>query len=638
MKKNKIVIIEDEQLIALDIAETLDQLGHSVVNSYRKGENAVANIQNDHPDLILMDIELAGVINGIETAHKIEEQLDVPIIYLTAYADNDFLEKAKVTTPYGYIVKPFERRTLQANMEMALYHHQMEKRIKKSEAKYRAVVEDQSEFIIRFDEQGKITFLNKSYARFRDCDTPDLIGKQFLDCDDKKEKEIFSQLKKELSPEKPVLRKTIKTRLSNQSVKWIDWSYRAMFDDKNLFLGYQAVGRDITEKKQAEFDRDQIQKQFFQAQKMEVIGRLAGSIAHDFNNLLTAINGYTDLAITKLNSDHPACKDLETIRETAEKAEILIRQLLGFSRKQIVRREVIDIHQKIEKLDKLLSQMIGSDVHIQKSIFSESLYAKVDPNQFDQILINLVVNAKDAIEGKGKILITTNRSKIPQKFDSKKEIDPAKSYVKISVIDDGSGMTDDTMQKIFEPFFTTKEKDKGTGLGLATVFSIVQQNEGFVDVESGVGAGSKFHIYFAEEEKIVDAVKIPEAKEKKATEKRSILVVEDEVNLRDLMLDILEETPHHVISARNAVNALEMIEARKPKLDMLITDIQMPEMNGYELAKKMKIIYPELIILFVSGHTDHQKIRQEISENKVDFLQKPFNYDSFIKKIELILK
>lgn len=764
MEEKKIVIVEDEMIIAEDIKSTLELHGYNVLKTFSKGEDAVKEIPSLSPNLILMDIMLAGEMNGIQTAEKIHAISNIPVIYLTAYANDDILKKAKITEPFGYLIKPFEERELYATIEMAFYRYQLEERIyknelrfstifqnapniifyeygrkenfvsdnlktilgldaddfiktkdsylnfinpeeeafirdkikkwedqncpdmltlwyriknssgrylwvedrrvkilhgnedfisgviidntdlkqaesdlKKSHARYKAIVEDQTEFICRFDREKKISFINQAYCRFSKKEMLDLIGTNWLGEVPEKCRNEIDELLLNLSCENSVATYEFWIQTEPDKKIFTEWTFRAIYNNKHEFIEFQAVGKDTTLRKIAEMEKEKIREQLYQSQKMEVVGNLAGGIAHDFNNLLTAINGYADIAMKKLDDKDPVYKDLTVIKDCGLKAASLTQQLLGFSRKQIIEKKVIDINEIIRNLNKMLLRLIGENVSLKLDVSEKPAYILADAGQIEQVLINLIVNARDALPDGGKIIVSSQKKLIDEKTAEKLTLSASGIYQIISVKDDGTGIEPKILDKIFEPFFTTKEVGKGTGLGLATAYGITKQNNGHIKVKSELGKGTEFTVYVP----AIEAEEKPEEVENEIANieggSETILLVEDEEAIRDFVSSILEEYGYKVLEAVDGENGLEVANQYPQKIHLLLTDIRMPKMTGPELAEQVKLKHQDMKVLFVSGHTGNDNLRKKIEESQAGFLQKPFSFEALIEKVRTIL-
>jgi PAS domain S-box-containing protein len=382
---------------------------------------------------------------------------------------------------------------------------------------------------------------------------------------------------------------------------------------------------DVTERKLAEEALRQKEEQLRQAQKMEAIGRLAGGIAHDFNNLLTAITGYGSLLLSKLGDDNPLRREATEIAKAAQRAADLTGQLLAFSRQQVLQPKVIDLNDVIQDMETMLRSLVGEQIELNTNCGLELGAVKADPGQIHQVLVNLVVNARDAMDEGGTIVVETSDLDFPADEPSRPPgIEPG-SYVALSVSDTGCGMDQTTMSKLFEPFFTTKEPGKGTGLGLSTVYGIVKQSGGHIAVHSVPGNGSSFRILLPRvaRAEIESAPKIePDAEIRSGTER--VLLVEDDGSVRELAREILEMNGYSVTEATNGVEALKVFAAEQGAIDLMVTDLVMPQMGGRELATKVTPLYPDLRVLFLSGYTDSVAIQQGMLDSGSYFLQKPF--------------
>jgi PAS domain S-box-containing protein len=378
------------------------------------------------------------------------------------------------------------------------------------------------------------------------------------------------------------------------------------------------------------------EEQLRQSQKMEAVGKLAGGIAHDFNNLLTAITGYSELSLREINADTPLHSKISEIKKAGDRAASLTRQLLAFSRKQILQPKVLDLNAVIPEMEKMLRRLIGEDIVLETLLDAGLGQVKADPGQIEQIVMNLCVNARDAMPDGGRLTIQTNNIHLTQSYRNQQVLIREGRYVMLSVTDNGWGMDAETQARIFEPFFTTKELGKGTGLGLSTVYGIVKQSEGAIWVYSEVGKGTTFKIY-------LPRVDQPNSQEV-ATESRAvphghetILVVEDEDIVRALATEILKQQGYRVLSAINGEDGLRRFKEFDGAIDLLITDVVMPRMSGRELAENVALIRPETRILYMSGFTDDAIVRHGVLDDGVFFIQKPFSPDALALKVRTVL-
>ncbi len=403
-----------------------------------------------------------------------------------------------------------------------------------------------------------------------------------------------------------------------------------VFDESGCCVRMVGTVQDITEYKRLE-------EQLRQSQRMEAVGRLAGGVAHDFNNLLTIISGYSELLLGQTGEDTPERKDLLEISKAAKRAAALTRQLLAFSRRQILQLRVINLNTVIADLDQMLRRLIGEDVELRLSLDPNLGMARADPTQIEQVIMNLAVNARDAMPQGGRLLIETCRAELDEFYAaSHPDVQPG-SYTVIAVSDTGTGIPSEILPHIFEPFFTTKARDKGTGLGLSTVYGIVKQSGGTIYVYSEPGHGTTFKIYFPLVEDVTGLVRQLPAPAAVARGSEAILVVEDEQAVRTLIRNILEAHGYSVVEAHRGKEALEILQQRAEPVDLMITDVVMPEMSGRELAEFATVLAPRMKVLYISGYTDDAIVNHGVLGSGVPFLQKPFTQEALTRKIRDLL-
>jgi len=410
-------------------------------------------------------------------------------------------------------------------------------------------------------------------------------------------------------------------------------SHVLLFDERRTEL---VLVNDITERRQVEAEREKLQAQLLQAQKMESVGRLAGGVAHDFNNMLGVILGRAEMMFMGIKPGDPHFTDLQEIYKAAQRSADLTRQLLAFARKQTIAPRVLDLNDTVEGILKMLRRLIGEDIDLVWKPDTFLWPVRVDPAQVDQVLANLCVNARDAIFGTGKVTIETNNVFFDQAYcASHAEAKPGQ-YVMLAVSDDGCGMDKETLGNLFEPFFTTKEVGEGTGLGLAMIYGIVKQNNGFINVYSEPGQGTTFKLYLPRTREADEAIGEPVAKTIE-TGSETVLLVEDEESILRLGTAVLEKFGYNVLAACTPGEAISMAEQSEGMIHLLVTDVVMPEMNGKELKARIEKLRPDIKVLFMSGYTGNVIVHQGILEGDVHFLQKPFSVNSLVGKVRDVL-
>ena len=384
--------------------------------------------------------------------------------------------------------------------------------------------------------------------------------------------------------------------------------------------------------------RAKLQDQLLQAQKMESIGRLAGGVAHDFNNMLGVILGHAEMALEQVDPTQLIHSDIQAIQQAANRSKELTGQLLAFARKQLISPKVIAVNKAVKGTLKMLQRLIGEDIHLSLLPGKDLWSVKIDPSQLDQILANLCVNARDAIAGVGKVAIETGNVGIDEVYCAYRVGCAAGDYVQIAVSDDGCGMDKDTLDKLFEPFFTTKELGKGTGLGLAMVYGIVKQNNGFIDVYSEPGQGTTFKIYLPRHVGKAEQPRTEGSQESLMRGQEAVLVVEDEPEILSLTKRMLEMQGYQVLTAGRPSEAIRVAKGHTGEIHLLMTDVVMPEMNGRDLAKKMLSIYPNIKRMFMSGYTADVIANQGVLDDGVHFIQKPFSMKDLATKVREALE
>jgi len=419
--------------------------------------------------------------------------------------------------------------------------------------------------------------------------------------------------------------------------RWLQDDGTPRFDGAGHFLGYIGHCLDITARKQAEEGQKILQQQLIQSQKMESVGRLAGGVAHDFNNMLSIILGHVEMAQESLDPSSSLFVNLEEVRKAAKRSAALTAQLLAFARKQIVTPRVLDLNETLEGMLRMLHRLIGEDIELIWAPGADLWPVRVDPSQLDQILANLCVNARDAIAGVGTLSVETKNAVFDAEFCAAHHDFAPGAYVLLAVSDNGCGMDKETLAKLFEPFFTTKEIGKGTGLGLATVYGIVKQNNGFINVHSVPGQGTTFNVYLPRHHDRVELSRqeVPAAPVHGGHE--TILLVEDESAILKMTANMLQGQGYTVLAAATPGRALELAGKHIGEIHLVLTDVIMPEMNGLDLARQLLLLHPDCKRLFMSGYTADVIAHHGVLDEGVNFIEKPFSMKGLASKVREVL-
>ncbi|MBT0654597.1 PAS domain-containing hybrid sensor histidine kinase/response regulator [Geomobilimonas luticola] len=576
------------------------------------------------PGIKELDPELLGIYGRIALTGQ-PEKFEIYIMALARWFS------VSVYSPeQGCFVAVFDNITARKESEAAL---QKEKSFTES------ALNNLNDFFFVFDLEGKFLRWNKALSTVSGYGDDEIRAMKPTDFFPQELRHIVQNAIETAVREGSVF---LETTLLTKDGREIPYEFTAgLFKDLNgVTIGISGTGRDISERREAERERDELTAQLRQAQKIEAIGTLTGGLAHDFNNILTVINGYAALLLRKV-PDMKTREILDHIAEAGNRAADMTQQLLAFSRRQVLEPKVIKPEEAILRAEKLLRRLLPESIRITLACRDRGGKVKVDPGQLEQVLINLVINARDAMPTGGEITLATQTVRIDSRFAHSHPGAQPGNYAMITIDDTGEGMPPEVMERVFEPFFTTKAAGKGTGLGLSMVYGIIKQSGGYITVESTVGAGTTFSLYLplVEEDLHPDEERQEEQPQPPSQTNATVLVVEDEESIRSFIREILDESGCNVLLAASPEEALRVMETTlHPPLDLLITDMVMPGMNGSQLAHILRERQPDLRVLFMSGYTDVDLARElHLSEQTV-FLTKPFLPATFMEKVtELLL-
>jgi two-component system, cell cycle sensor histidine kinase and response regulator CckA len=504
-----------------------------------------------------------------------------------------------------------------------------EEELRESEERYRDTVENARDMIYTHDLEGNYTSINKAgeqitgytRAEVRRLNLAQTIAPEYLE----KARQMIAR--KLAGDEETVYDLEIIAKDGRRIA--VEVNTRLVYRD-GIAVGVQGIARDVTE-------RRHLEEQLRQSQKIEAVGRLAGGIAHDFNNLLTVINGYSELTIRRLQPEDASTRNLEEIKRAGSRAASLTRQLLAFSRKQVLQPKVLDLNAVISDLEKMLQRLIGEDIDLRTVLKPELRRVNADPGQIEQVIMNLVVNARDAMPDGGNLTIKTENVYLTEEYSRHHVAVKPGAYVMLVVSDNGLGMNDETKARLFEPFFTTKDQGKGTGLGLSTVYGIVKQSMGNIWVYSEVGLGTTFKVYLPCVDDEVDNKQPSQSSQPIALGSGTVLLVEDDEMVRGLTRTTLEEGGYKVIQAANGAEAVLICEQYQEPIHLLLTDVVMPGMSGRAVADRLKTLRPQMLVLYMSGYTEDAIVHRGVLNEGVNFIEKPFAPAALTRKVREVL-
>jgi len=613
----------DNMSSGVAVYEAVDQGQDFVIKDINRAGEQISQV--DREDVVqksLLDVfpgvKTSGLFAVFQRVWKTGKPEKHPV---SLYKDNrisQWVENSVYKLPSGEVVAVYDDLTER-------------ERTGKELLRLGTAVEQAAESVIIANRPGTIQYINPAFERKSGYRRKEIIGQNFRVLKSDKHDEAFYKKMFQVISNGEIWSGRIVNRMKNGSLREFETRISPIHDRSGEIINFVSVNRDVTQEAALE-------AQLRQSQRMEAVGTLAGGIAHDFNNLMTTILGNAQIALAKTDQDDPLREELQDIKTAGERAVSLTRQLLAFSRKQIIQPQLLNLNKALAGMHRMLTRLIEEHVEIKTICEPELGSIKIDPAQIDQVTINLVTNARDAMPKGGTLTIETANRFLDEEYFSARSLKAQPgAYVLLSVSDTGSGMDKEIQKYVFEPFFTTKEVDKGTGLGLSTVYGIIKQNKGFIFVDSEPGRGSTFEIY------LPVAADAPGPEEKETIFEHgpqvseSVLVVEDDVSLRKLICKVLRQQGYRALEAENSEDALTFSERFEGPIHLLVTDVVMPLMSGRELADRLLALRPEMKVIYMSGYTDETISHHGILEPDVNFIKKPFTPESLFKKIQEVL-
>ena len=589
------------------------------------------------PGIVLADYSIPG-FGGMAALEILQREAPlVPLIVVTGSIDEETAAECIKTGAADYVLKTHLGRlgpAVRSALEMRDSRAQRaaaEAALRANEQRFRALVEHSWDAIALFGPDGAILYGSPATTRILGYELPEFVGRNALDLIHPEDRDaVVGRLTESMANPGGRVDTAARVRHKDGSWRYLEGVLTNLLDDPSVAAIVNNY-RDATE-------RRSLEQQVIQAQKMEAVGRLAGGVAHDFNNILTAIGGYTDLLLADLPLDDPRREDVDEIHRAADRAAGLTQQLLAFSRRQVLQPRVIDLNALVANVEKLLRRLIGEDVLLATSLGTDVGRVRADPGQLEQVIVNLAVNARDAMPAGGRLTIETRNVDLDAAYAAEHRSVVPGPYVVLAVSDTGTGMSSDVQSHMFEPFFTTKEVGKGTGLGLATVYGIVKQSGGSIWVYSELGHGTTIKVYLPRVDEPAEplAVSVPmDAASLRGTE--TILLVEDEPAVRGVARQVLARQGYVVLEAPDGQTALAMIDGGAPSVDLVLTDVVMPGMSGRALADQLATRCPGVRVLYMSGYTDDAIVRHGMLERGLAYLQKPFRPDALVRKVREVL-
>ncbi|MEN3940479.1 response regulator [Prosthecobacter sp. SYSU 5D2] len=639
-----VFIVEDESLVAMDLEDRLAKMGYQVCGMADNGGEALAGILAVKADLVLMDIHLRDSMDGVDVAASLRKTSNVPVIFVTAHADEITLRRAGQAEPFGYVLKPFDERELRATIEMALYRHRAETRVRKLERWLSTTLRSIGDGVIATDDQGCITLINPLAESLTGWSGAEALGMPldqvlaiFSENGSNETQDLFYEAMQAGVTINRGEDKSLKSK-DGRTIP-VDESISPIRDDEGRITGCVVVFRDCTQSKRLLEERKRLETKMQETQRLESLGVLAAGIAHDFNNLLTVVTMNASLGKTFVPRDSPVLRSLTDIQSSAERAAQLCNQMLSYAGQGPVSKEPLCINELTRDTAQLLTTAISKKTSLSLDLGDNMPWVNGDRSQLQQVIMNLVINASEALQDlPGRIKLKTRFAHVDQARlfacrtgNALKEGD----YLMIEVKDTGEGMAPEVLARIFDPFYTTKFT--GRGLGLAAVLGIVRSHGGDLSVESIAGAGTTFRIYLPASSKQADAAPPMDLNSTSWLGTGHALIVDDEATIRMAGQAVLSHLGFHVDVAEDGMRGLEKILRQAGNYKVVLLDLTMPNLDGREVYKIVRERMPHLPIIIMSGYSSHQATDLMNDGGPTSFIQKPFSVETIKEKLMTLL-
>jgi len=633
MAAKRIMIVEDEGLIANAIAGHLRQFGHEVAGIASSGEEAMTILKQAQPDLILMDIRLKGATDGVDTAVRVRSEYGIPVVFLTSHADSSTMARARFAEPFGYLAKPFRPVNLASAIEIALHKHQSERALLDREAWLTTVLHSMADPTVVTDAEGVVQFVNRSAEQLLGWTAEEAAGRlwnEIMPLDGPGGRPAGGETFTRALLDGGVLKfpEALLLQRRHGGPVAVEGEVAPSLERKQI-AGAVITMRDVSQR----VAREALLRRQHKAMAIE---RLAGGVAHDFNNLLTVIIAHGESLAAGLR-ETADIERIQAVLKAARTASGIASQLLSLGGKLVMATELVELDERVQRMVAMVGTSLGASVQIRTGLGAGPLRIRINAAQFDQIMLNLLVNARDAMPGGGAILITTSRMPGPP---AAIEPDRPGDWICIRVADEGPGIAPEAREHLFEPFFTTKGHGQGSGLGLAIVSGIVKEAGGQITVHTQPGAGATFEICLPVAEQTpaagpvasAEGLAAPMTKDSSALQK-TILLAEDQPAIQFLVTSFLREKGFHVMAAGNGQEAIDLALGYKGTIHLLLSDVLMPVMDGPTLVRQFSETRPETPIVLMSGDPGGWAGSMREMGLDTDFLQKPFGLPKLLEKV-----
>ena len=620
MPGGRILVVDDEAIVAENIRSKLEGLGYEVCAVAPSGEEAVREAERKGPDLVLMDIRLRGEMDGVEAALEIGDRFDIPIVYLTAYADERTLARAKIANPYGYILKPFGVRELNSIIEIALYKHEVERKLSSAERWLTATLQSVAEGLLAVDGKGQVALMNPVAETLTGWRRDEALGR---DADEvfklvarESGRAVESPLDRSMRQDRPVAAADGGALLISRNgfEAPVDYSAAPIKDERGRVVGGVLVFTDVTDRRRAETS-------MLAASRLDATATLAGGIAHDFNNMMLAVLGNAEILRLKLGPETEEGRLVGQIVTAAQRSADLAQQMLAFARGGKYRPRVLDLNLLVEETLRQELKEIPTRIRPEHDLQPRLWPVRADAQQMSQVLMALYENAVEAIAGRGRVRVRTRNLEAPESPAGLRYVAGSnKRWVCLSVTDNGCGMDEETLSMIYEPFFTTKFQ--GRGMGLAAAYGIVRNHGGSIAAESSLGRGATFSVWLPAVEAEAPAPK--EETRLRAAEGERVLVVDDEEMVLSVTEMLLRELGYEALRARSGLEALAVVQEATEPIHAVLLDLAMPEMGGAETFPLLRDHAPDAKIVVCSGYDLDERAQDLLDSGAAGFLRKPF--------------